>query len=131
MKYRIRYSNQSRRDLDEIWDYIATELQNTPAAVRIVNAIMDSVDQLIDFAEMGAPLSSIANVESDYRFLVHGNYQPFTAQGDEVYVDRVLYGRRDYLRILFGDVLEEEVGIKLSHKTSFQLEGVFLSCILN
>ena len=77
MKYRIRYSNQSRRDLDEIWDYIATELQNTPAAVRIVNAIMDSVDQLIDFAEMGAPLSSIANVESDYRFLVHGNYLTF------------------------------------------------------
>ncbi|NLO38559.1 MAG: type II toxin-antitoxin system RelE/ParE family toxin [Ruminiclostridium sp.] len=110
MKYRIRYSNQSRRDLDEIWDYIATELQNTPAAVRIVNAIMDSVDQLIDFAEMGAPLSSIANVESDYRFLVHGNYLTFyRVQGDEVYVDRVLYGRRDYLRILFGDVLEEEV----------------------
>jgi plasmid stabilization system protein ParE len=96
--------------LDEIWDYIATELQNTPAAVRIVNAIMDSVDQLIDFAEMGAPLSSIANVESDYRFLVHGNYLTFyRVQGDEVYVDRVLYGRRDYLRILFGDVLEEEV----------------------
>ena len=110
MKYRIRYSNQSRRDLDEIWDYIATELQNTPAAVRIVNAIMDSVDQLIDFAEMGAPLSSIANVESDYRFLVHGNYLTFyRVQGDEVYVDRVLYGRRDYLRILFGDVLEEKV----------------------
>lgn len=110
MKYRIRYSNQSRRDLDEIWDYIATELQNTPAAVRIVNAIMDSVDQLIDFAEKGAPLSSIANVESDYRFLVHGNYLTFyRVQGDEVYVDRVLYGRRDYLRILFGDVLEEEV----------------------
>ncbi|MGI6404034.1 MAG: type II toxin-antitoxin system RelE/ParE family toxin [Oscillospiraceae bacterium] len=110
MKYRLRYSNQSRRDLDEIWDYIATELQNPPAAVRIVNAIMDSVDQLIDFAEMGAPLSSIANVESDYRFLVHGNYLTFyRVQGDEVYVDRVLYGRRDYLRILFGDVLEEEV----------------------
>ena len=49
-------------------DYIATELQNTPAAVRIVNAIMDSVDQLIDFMEMGAPCPH-CNVESDYRFL--------------------------------------------------------------
>lgn len=109
MKYKLRYSTQSRRDLEEIWDYIATELQNTSAAARIVNAIMDSANQLIEFAEMGAPLSSIANVESDYRFLVHGNYLTFyRVQGDEVYVDRVLYGRRDYLRILFGDVLEEE-----------------------
>ncbi len=109
MKYRLRYSSQSRRDLEEIWDYIATELQNSSAAVRIVSAIMDSVDQLTDFAEMGAPLSSIVNVESDYRFLVNGNYLTFyRVHGDEVYVDRILYGRRDYLRILFGDILEEE-----------------------
>lgn len=109
MKYRLRYSSQSRRDLEEIWDYIATELQNSSAAVRIVSAIMDSVDQLADFAEMGAPLSSIVNVESDYRFLVNGNYLTFyRVHGDEVYVDRILYGRRDYLRILFGDILEEE-----------------------
>ena len=109
MKYKLRYSIESRRDLDGIWDYIATELQNISAATRIVNAIMDAAEQLIDFAEMGTLLSSIANVESDYRFLVHGNYLTFyRVQGDEVYVDRVIYGRRDYLRILFGDVLEEE-----------------------
>lgn len=65
MKYELRYSTQSRRDLEEIWDYIAVELQNHSAAARVVNAIMDSANQLIDFAEMGAPLSSIANVESD------------------------------------------------------------------
>ncbi len=109
MKYKLRYSIESRRDLDGIWDYIATELQNISAATRIVNAIMDAAEQLIDFAEMGTLLSSIANVESDYRFLVHGNYLTFyRVQGDDVYVDRVIYGRRDYLRILFGDVLEEE-----------------------
>ena len=109
MKYKLRYSTQSCRDLEEIWDYIVAELQNPSAAARIVNAIMDSADQLIDFAEMGAPLSSIANIESDYRFLMHGNYLTFyRVQGDEVYVDRVLYGRRDYLRILFGEMIENE-----------------------
>lgn len=109
MKYKLRYSTQSRRDLEEIWDYIVAELQNPSAATSIVNAIMDSANRLIDFVEMGASLSSIANVESDYRFLVHGNYLTFyRVHGDKVYVDRVLYGRRDYLHILFGDVLEEE-----------------------
>ena len=109
MKNKIHYTKESRRDLDEIWDYIVSELQNLSAAERIVNSIMDAVDQLGDFAEVGAPLSSIANVESDYRFLVTGNYLTFyRVYGNEVYVDRVLYGRRDYLRILFGDMSDKE-----------------------
>ena len=34
-----------------------------------------------------------------------GNYLTFyRVNGNEVYVDRILYGRRDYLRILFGDM---------------------------
>ena len=47
-------------------------------------------------------MSSIAEVESDYRVLVTGSYLTFyRVRGNEVYIDRVLYGRRDYLRILF------------------------------
>lgn len=110
MKNKIHYTKESRRDLDDIWDYIVSELQNPSAAERIVGGIMDAVDQLADFAEIGAPLSSIADVESDYRFLVIGNYLTFyRVYGNEVYVDRVLYGRRDYLRVLFGDALDEEI----------------------
>ena len=58
---------------------------------------------------IGASLSSITDVESDYRFLATGNYLTFyRVYGNDVYVDRVLYGRRDYLRILFGDTQDEE-----------------------
>ena len=64
--------------MDEIWDYIVSELQNRSAAERTVNRIMDAAQQLEDFAEIGAPLSSIADVEGDY------------------------------LRILFGDMADEE-----------------------
>lgn len=74
---KIYYSEESRRDLDEIWHYIASELQNPTAAKRIVNRIMDAVDLLADFAESGSPLTSVANVESDHRFLVTGNYRGF------------------------------------------------------
>ena len=75
----------------------------------MVNRIMDDVDHLENHAELGALLSSIADVESDYRFLERGSYLTFyRVQGSDVYVDRVLYGRRDYLRILFGDTPDEE-----------------------
>lgn len=105
MKHKIYYSAESRRDLNEIWDYIASELQNASAAERVVTGILDAVQQLADFAELGAPLSSIADVEGGFRFLVVGNYLTFyRIEGREVYIDRILYGRRDYLRILFGNI---------------------------
>ena len=95
--------------MDEIWDYISSELQNISAAERTVNRIMDDVDRLADFAEIGAPLSSIADVDSDYRFLMTGSYLTFyRVYGSDIYVDRVLYGRRDYLRILFDKLQDDE-----------------------
>ena len=109
MKNKIHYSAEARRDLDDIWDYIVTDLCNDSAAERVVSDIMDAVDQLENFSEMGALLALIANVDSDYRFLVSGNYLIFyRVSGMDVYVDRILYGRRDYLRILFGDTQAEQ-----------------------
>lgn len=108
MRSNIHYSKESRRDMDNIWAYIAQELQNPSAAKHVVDGIMDAVDQLELFPLMGTPLSAAAGENRDCRFLVKGNYMIFyRCQGTDVYVDRVLYGRRDYLRILFGDIKEE------------------------
>ena len=109
MKNKILYSPESRRDLDDIWDYIVSDLQNRSAAEHVINRIMDAVDQLKSFTEMGTPLSSIADVGTDYRFIVSGNYMVFyRVQGSDVYIDRVLYGRSDYMSVLFKDLLHEE-----------------------
>ena len=109
MKNKIHYSSESRRDLDDIWDYIVSELQNRSAAERVIDCIIDAVDPLKNFAEMGTPLSSIADVGTDYRFLVSGNYMVFyRVQDSNVYIDRILYGRSDYMSTLFKDLLYEE-----------------------
>lgn len=108
-KYKLHYAAEAQRDMDDIWDYIMSELHNPSAAERVVNGIMDAADQLEDFSEMGAMLASVADVETDYRFLVCGNYLAFyRISDDNIYVDRVLYGRRDYLHVLFGDTVKEE-----------------------
>ncbi len=87
--------------MDEIWDHIASELQNLSAAKRTVNRIMDAVDQLSNFAEIGTPLSSVAGVGRGYRYILSDNYMVFyRVMGNDVYIDRILYSRRDYLRIL-------------------------------
>lgn len=108
MKHRICYSPEARRDLDEIWDYIRYSLQNPSAAEHTVHKIMDHIDRLEMFAEIGTPLASIANVASDERFLVTGTYLTFyRVQRECVYIDRILNGRSDHLRILLQTLDEQ------------------------
>lgn len=108
MKNKLHYTREARRDLDDIWDYINADLSNPSAAARTVDKIMDAIDQLGDFGELGAPLNSVSHIESDYRFLVCGSYLAFyRVSGNNVYIDRILYGRRDYLHILFTDGHED------------------------
>ena len=103
-KVKLHYSLKAQQDLDAIWDFYLDEYQNVDAAVKIIDSITDDIDQLANFPELGPPLSSIADVESNYRFLVTGNYLSFYRIDDtDISIDRILYGRRDYLSILIGD----------------------------
>jgi len=107
---RIQYSDESKRDLEQIGDYIAEELKNPGAALKTVNKIQDKIDKLADFPFMGAPLSAIAEVDVDYRILICGKYIAFyRPQGKTILIDRILYGKRDYIAILLRDMeLKEE-----------------------
>lgn len=105
----LNLSQEAQNDLAEIKAYIDEGLLNPSAALAIISKITKSLRILRTYVKAGAPLSSIADVESDYRFLVSGNYLSFyRAYGNEVYVDRILYARRDYMRVLFGDIPTEE-----------------------
>ena len=104
-KGKLRYSVKARRDLDAIWDFYLDEYQNTDAAEKIIDAIMADIDQLADYPELGPPLSSIADVDAGYRFLVTGEYLSFyRTEGRDICIDRILYGRRDYISILIEDM---------------------------
>lgn len=113
MKSKIYYAQEARQDLDDIddiWDYIALELANMSVASNTVDKIMDMIDRLASFLEIGSPLFSIADTESDYRFAVSGNYLIFyRASESDVYIDRVLYGRRDYLNVLLNKKHEAKI----------------------
>ena len=100
----LHLSEEAQNDLMEIKAYIEEVLLNLSAALATVSRITKSLRILQTFAQAGALLSSIADIDSDYRFIVCGNYISFyRVYGNDVYVDRILYGRRDYMRILFGD----------------------------
>ena len=103
-------SPEAQDDLSEIKAYIAEDLENPQAALSTVTKITKTIRMLQEHALIGVPLSAIADVNSDYRYLTSGSYMIFyRVAGKDIFIDRVLYGRRDYLRILFGDIAEDEI----------------------
>ena len=102
-------SPEAQKDIEEIKTYISIELENPIAAVNVVSRIIKSIKNIQDMPGIGSPLATKVSFETDYRFLVCGNYLVFYRYKKKtVYVDRILYGRRDYMRILFPEYSKPE-----------------------
>ena len=106
---KVVISPSAKADMREIGEYIRRELKNPSAAIGLIRRFRTAIDSLRDFPESGAPLLPSGKASCPYRFLVVGKYLIFChTDKAAVMVDRVLYGRRDYMALLFGDDLAEE-----------------------
>lgn len=96
-------------DLKEIKSYISKELSNPTAAKNTINGIFDKIEQLKHQSQIGLPLYFNNDLFSGYRFVIYKNYLAFYRVVDnKVFVDRIIYGKRDYMTILFNEKLDEE-----------------------
>ena len=99
----------AKADMTEIGDYISGALHNPIAARRQIRRFRETILPLGDFPEMGTPLQAPGRQSPAYRYLVSGNYMIFYhLSGTSVLVDRILYGRRDYMTLLFGEQFRED-----------------------
>ena len=99
----LHLTPDAQADLQEIKRYISRDLENPVAALATVKRIVQNVRLLRGQARIGTPLSAVTELRdgADYRYLTSGSYMIFCrAVGTDVYIDRVLYGGRDYLRVL-------------------------------
>lgn len=98
----VTLSELARDDLLDARRYMEDELQNAAAAKKVIAKIFKSMHTLERFPYAGTPLE-IAGFDTGYRVITSGNYRVFyLCEGDAVHVVRVLYGRRDFMRVLFG-----------------------------
>ena len=99
----IKFSPEALADLKQTKEYITQELCSESAAINTIVKITKNIRMLSQFPKSGSPLSSVVNFDTDYRFLICGNYTAFYRyEQNTVYIIRVLYARRDFMRILFG-----------------------------
>ena len=101
MDNHIHYTPQALNDLEEIWTYISDELCNPSAARHTIDGILKAVERLKVFSGAGAVLSFSDGINSGYRFVRYGNYPAFyRVIESDVFVDRIIYGKRDNMSIL-------------------------------
>lgn len=100
----LKLNPKALEDLKAIKSHITEELENPTAASQTILSIIESYERLKDFPSLGGSLSTKIDVKTDYRFLVSGEYIIFYKfDSHYVYIYRILYGKRDYLNILFKE----------------------------
>ena len=101
MPERLFYSPQAQLDLEEVYDYFADELGDSCKGRAIGSDILAAAGE-IPLNALRYPLAGPLPFTSDiYRFKTVGNYLVFfRVVDDTVYVDRILYKRRDFSSLL-------------------------------
>ena len=102
MQYRVDYSPEFQRDLDDIWNHIVSEYQDADAAERITNGIVDATEILFTFPLSGQAVFLPGGMDSGYRILVFESYViVYRVFHDTVQVSRTVHASADYMRVMF------------------------------
>lgn len=124
---KLEYTPEAIKDLLECKDYIGKNLHNPKAAARIIKRILDTCASLKQFPEMGVSVEAKTGFETSLRMLSCENQIAFyyvDTGNDTVSVARIINGRQDYIRLLFGEMeetLEEDA------EQDFDLSGPTMS----
>ena len=106
MSYKVRIMDAAKAEMREIYRYIAEELQNPVAAQRRVALIDKAIQSLKENPASRALVRDTYLASKGYRMVVVKNHLVFYIVREEeraVSVMRVLYGRRDWMRLLRAD----------------------------
>ena len=98
-KYRVKIVPKAEEDLDDIFYYIALELNNTRAAENMINKFSDHIIRLQAFPFSCSLVEDDLLKDKGYRKLIISNYIVFYIVNEEdqkVVIMRVLYGRKKY-----------------------------------
>ncbi len=98
---RIRLSATAKKDLDEIWHYIATNSGSTDVADRWIDSIASAFLLFSRAPEAGTLRSEIGE---GVRGFPVGNYMVYyRVAGSHIAVSRILHGMRDQRSVILGE----------------------------
>lgn len=102
-KYRLEYAPAVYEDLDEIFSYISTELQEPDTAYNLIERIEAAVLTIPCFPYKSPVARDAMLANKGYRMLTVENFAVFYLVDDDnqtVSIRRVLYGKRNFRWLL-------------------------------
>lgn len=97
----LRYSPAALRDLDLLWDEVYAASLDLDIADRYLDGLMGKLAAKREFPHSGSPLAYNGNPTGIY-YVIYKEYLGFYRVKDgAIEVARVLFSRRDYMKILF------------------------------
>ena len=100
MSCQVEYSKAAIRDLDRVWAEVFEASKNIDITERYLEELLDKVEKKSDYPKSGTPLY-YENTFTGYYFVVFNAYLAFyRLEKETILVDRVLFGKSDYMRIL-------------------------------
>ncbi|WP_077532499.1 type II toxin-antitoxin system RelE/ParE family toxin [Massiliimalia massiliensis] len=103
MEYKIEITKRAEWDLDQIVAYIAVNLENLPAATRLIDSIENCYRILETLPKSYSYCHAEAFRSMGYRKAVIDNYLMIFRIDEEektVYILRFFYGAQDYEKLL-------------------------------
>lgn len=100
-KLNVKLLSEARLQLRDIAAYHKMKV-GPSSARKITDRILDAIDKLADFPEMGMVPHSKIIAEAGYRVLIAGDYLCFyQVVNDTVFVNHILHTSTDYIKKLF------------------------------
>jgi len=102
-KYRVDISAPAENDLWDIVRYISTQLMAPSSALNMIETFEQAMSGLSEMPQRCPLVADERLSQMGYRMLLVNNYIVFFSVDEEhkvVDVERILYGRRDWLSIL-------------------------------
>ena len=97
--YKLRLTLPAELDFTDIIEHIAAE--NLTAAEKMIQRIESRLSMLQRNPRLGSRVRDENLALKGYRYLVIGPYLVFyRIEGRTIWVDRILHGARDYLKLL-------------------------------
>ena len=97
MRYRVEYSKVAVRDLDRVWAEVFEASKSKEITGKYLDELLDKIEAKADFPASGSPLY-YENSFTGYYFIVFKVYLVFyRIKDNSILVDRILYGKSDYM----------------------------------
>lgn len=100
MKYKLLISIKAQQDLEAIYEYIKKD--NLSSAIKLINLIYNSLENLQFFPEIGVNLSNYTIENNNYKFLIIKKkfIVFYIIDNKEIKVIRIFRTEQDYIKIL-------------------------------